>query len=121
MSNKYLGKLKKTAEQMVIQDGQMISSFLLNTPYREIVSLLLLPYAGLYCKEAEEFYGRKVVAPEIDSQIADLRNSIKIFCGKYSAYENKFLESDDEQDEYFRKLLRFDFTKSMNIHYGCIA
>lgn len=118
MGNKYLGKLKKTAERMVIRDGQTISSVLINSPYRAIVSMLLLPYAGLYCKEAEEFYGKKVVSPEIDTQIVDLRNSIKIFCGKYNALEREFLLSDEEQDDYFKSLLRFDFVRQMNIHYN---
>ena len=118
MSNKYFRKLKKTAEQMVIRDGQTIASILVNTPCNAILSMLLLPYAGLYCKEAEEFYGKKVVSPEIDSQIVDLRNSIKVFCGKYNTLEKEFLLSDEEQDEHFKSLLRFDFTKQMNIHYN---
>jgi hypothetical protein len=118
VSNKYFGKLKKAAEQMVIRDGQTISSILLNTPCSTIVSMLLLPYAGLYCKEAEEFYGKKVVSAEIDSQIVDLRNSVKIFCGKYNSMEKEFLYSDEEQNEHFKSLLRFDFAKQMNTHYN---
>lgn len=118
MNKKYYGKLKKTSEQMIIRDGQTISSVMLTAPCRPVVSLLLMPYAGLYCKEAEEFYGRKVVDSTIDSQITDLRNSIKIFCDRYGRAEKAFLQSDFEQDEYFKNLLRFDFTKTMNIHYN---
>ena len=73
MNRKYGEKLKKSSERMIIHDGQTISSCLLNIPYKEIVSLLLLPYVGLYCKEAEEFLGRKVIDSNVESQITDLR------------------------------------------------
>lgn len=103
---------------MIVRDGQIISSCLLDVPYKEIVSLLLLPYVGLYCKEAEEFLGRRVINSDVESQITDLRNSIKTFCEKYNKSEKKFILTDDKQDEYFKDLLRFDFTKDMNIHYN---
>ena len=118
MNKKYYEKLKKTSEQMIIRDGQTISSVILDSPCRPIVSLLLMPYVGLYCKESEEFYGRRVLDAEIDNQITDLRNSIKVFCDKYGKTEKVFLQSDFEQDEYFKNLLMFDFTKSMDIHYN---
>ena len=87
MNKKYGEKLKKASEQMIVRDGQIISSCLLDVPYKEIVSLLLLPYVGLYCKEAEEFLGRRVINSDVESQITDLRNSIKIFCEKYNKSE----------------------------------
>lgn len=118
MNKKYGEKLKKASEQMIVRDGQIISSCLLDVPYKEIVSLLLLPYVGLYCKEAEEFLGRRVINSDVESQITDLRNSIKIFCEKYNKSEKQFILTDDKQDEYFKDLLRFDFTKDMNIHYN---
>ena len=118
MNRKYGEKLKKSSERMIIHDGQTISSCLLNIPYKEIVSLLLLPYVGLYCKEAEEFLGRRVIDSNVESQITDLRNSIKIFCEKYNKSEKQFILTDDKQDEYFKDLLRFDFTRDMDIHYN---
>ena len=116
MNKKYNGKLRKTAVQMIVRDGQTISTFLLNVPYKGVVSLLLFPYIGLYCKEAEEFFGIKVIDSMVEKQITDLRNSIKI-CDKYNKSEGKFLLIDDEQDDYYRNLLRYDFTKNWNIHY----
>lgn len=118
LNNKYLEKLKKCSEQMIFNDGRTVSSLILNMEKNAIISLLLLPYVGLYCREAQEYYNIKVLDEESDSQVIDLRNSIKVICSKYSKIENAFLESDSQQDEMFRDLLRFDFTKPMNVHYN---
>lgn len=118
MNRKYKEKLRKTAEQMIVHDGQTLSSFMLNVPYKEIISMILLPYVGLYCKEAEEFLNKRVVDSDIEKQITDLRNSVKVFCDKYNKSEKEFIQIDDTQDKYFRNLQRLDFTKTMNAHYN---
>ena len=118
MSSKYNRKLYKSAERMIASDGHAIVSLVLYAPYKTIISVLLLPYVGVYCREAQEFYKKTLMDGSVDEQITDLRNTIKIFSGKYNKTEKAFLASDNDQDEEFRGKLRFDFTKTMNIHYN---
>lgn len=118
MSKKYYLKLYKSTEKMIASDGQIITTLVLDAPYKAIISILLLPFVGLYCREAQEFYNKKLMDESVDKQIADLRNAIKVFGDKYTKAEKAFLSSDNEQDEYFKGLLAFDSLKTMNIHYN---
>lgn len=118
MDNKYIKKLKKCSEQMICNDGRIISSLVLNAPYKEIVSMLLLPYVALYCRESQEYYKLRVLDEKIDKQIIDLRNSIKLICGKYNKIENTVIESDLQQDYVFKNKLIFDSAKLLNAYYN---
>ncbi len=118
MGNKYHTKLHNSAERLIGLDGQTIESLVLYAPYKAIVTVLLLPFVGVYCFEAQEFFGKHLMNDSGDTKITDLRNAIKIFAGKYNKTEKAFLKSDGEQDDYFRELLKSDFVKSKNIHYN---
>ena len=118
MDNKYIKKLKKCSEQMICNDGRIISSLVLNAPYKEIVSMLLLPYVALYCRESQEYYKLRVLDEKTDKQIIDLRNSIKLICGKYNKIENTVIESDLQQDYVFKNKLIFDSAKLLNSYYN---
>ena len=118
MNRKYDAKLKKCTEQLISNDCRTISSFLYNSKEFGIFFLLILPYVALFCREAQEHYKVNVLDKELNDQMHDLRNTIKLLSGKYNKTENKFLEVDDLQDQYFKEQLVYDFTKELNIHYN---
>lgn len=83
-----------------------------------IIGMVLLPYLALFFKEAQEQFSTCVIDKDLDEQLHDLRNSIKLLSGKYNKTETIFLEMDSQQDQFFKDLLTFDFTKELNIHYN---
>ncbi len=118
MNNEYYWALKKRTEQLIVQDGVTIKSLLTMKTHNSIISLLLLPYVGLFCREAEEYYGINFVDSQVEKQLMDIRNAIKIFSEKYNKSEHSFLQVDSKQDDYFRRALKYSFTRKMNIHYN---
>ncbi len=118
MKKNYQQKLIKSAEEMIISDGITLMRLFLNTKYLGIVSLSVLPFVGLYCREAQEFFGMKCLDSIADEQVSDLRNTIKSICKRYNSAEKTVLEFDNLQDEYFRDKVKIDVLKKMNVHYN---
>ena len=118
MKNNYESKLKKCTELLITNDSKTISSLMLASKKPSIISMVLLPYLALFLKEAQEHFSTRVIDKEFDEQLDDLRNSIKLLSEKYNKTETKFLEIDFQQDQHFKDLLTFDFTKELNIHYN---
>ena len=114
----YESKLKKSTELLITNDSKTISSLMLASNQSSIIGMVLLPYLALFFKEAQEHFCTSVVDKELDDQLHDLRNSIKLLSGKYNKTETKLLDMDFQQDQYFKDLLTFDFTKELNIHYN---
>lgn len=82
------------------------------------MSNMLLPYIALFLRSVEEFCNARIVDEEIEKQVYDLRNGLKLFSDRYSKAKQKVLRIDEEQDNYFKSQLRFSFTKNLNIHYN---
>lgn len=78
----------------------------------------LVTYMALFCRSLQEYYDIPMISEEIDSEIYDIRNSIKLYGERYGKSKKQFLESDEIQDEEFRNMLRFDWSKERNIHYN---
>ena len=83
-----------------------------------IFSMGIIPYMALFCRSVQEYLGTELINPEIDSEIYDIRNRIKVYGDKYGKGKKLFLLSDEKQNDEFREKLRFEFTKSLNIHYN---
>lgn len=83
-----------------------------------IFCMEIIPYMALFCRSFQEYYGMELISKDVDSEIYDIRNSIKIYGDRYGKSKKKFLVSDESQDEEFREQLRFDFTKNLDIHYN---
>lgn len=118
MCNGYSLKLKKYSEQLISHDCATVSALFSAATNNSVLLLLLLPYVALFCREVQEFYEIKMLDIESETRILDLRNTIKQVCSRYNKTENSFIESDAQQDQEFREMLRFDFTKTWNIHYN---
>ena len=83
-----------------------------------ITSLCIIPYYALFCRSFQEYSGLKIIDPEYDSQVCDIRNGIKTFSERYARSQKRFLATDEQQNEEFRELLQFNFMKDWNIHYN---
>lgn len=91
---------------------------IINSVRHPIFSSEMIPYIALFCRSLEEYTGQQFLTSELDSQIYDIRNSIKTFSKEYRKGKKRFLRSDNSQDAEFRERLRFEFTKDWNIHYN---
>lgn len=112
------GLLNKCSKQLIEEDGKTLISYALATKNDGMLALSLLPYFALYCRSAQEFFGKRVIDNEIDKQINDIRNGLKIYSGRYSKGKDATLYSDKQQNQIFKDMLRFSFMKSWNIHYN---
>lgn len=89
--------------------------------YREpIINLGMIPYFALACCSVSEYTGWSFediegVSPEF---LPSIRNNLKLWQDRYSRVAKGFLQTDDTQNGLFREQLRFEFTKSLNIHYN---
>ena len=86
--------------------------------HEPITNLCIIPYFALFCRSYQEYAGLTVIDPEIDSQVYDIRNSIKTFSDRYARSKKRFLTTDEQQNKDFRELLRFGFMKDWNIHFN---
>ncbi len=87
---------------------------------KPIVSLGMLPYFTLACCSVSEFTGWSFegIAGVSSEFLPSIRNNLKLWQDRYSRVAKGFLQTDDTQNGLFRDRLRFEFTKSLNIHYN---
>ena len=83
-----------------------------------IFDMHMIPYMALFCRSYQEYAGIELINPEVDSEIYDIRNSIKIYGERYGKNIKRFITVDEEQDDKFKNELKFDFLKDMNIHFN---
>lgn len=83
-----------------------------------IFDMHIIPYMALFCRSYQEYTGIELINPEVDSEIYDIRNSIKIYGERYGKNIKRFITVDEEQDDKFKNELKFDFWKDMNIHFN---
>jgi len=80
------------------------------------VNLSLMPFCALFCRAAKEFLCVIDTGNEIEKEVKDIRDGLKIFTDRYSKGRRMAFDSDAHQNELFRDKLRFSFTKKLNIH-----
>ena len=78
----------------------------------------MIPYLALFCRSVGEYYNITLMTEEVDSEIYDIRNSLKSFSDKFGKSNKRFLLSDQKQDEEFRSKLHFNFLKTHNLYYN---
>ncbi len=118
MNISYKDLLKKCSKQLIEEDGKTLNNIVLSVCNDGMILLALLPYFALYCRSVQEFFGETIIESDVDKQINDLRNGLKIFSGKFSKGSEAALNSDKHQNKIFKDMLRFEFMKSLNVHYN---
>lgn len=83
-----------------------------------IFCMEIIPYLALFCRSFQEYANIELIDKEVDSEIYDIRNSIKIYGNRFGKSKEQFLKADEKQDDEFKDKLRFDFAKKLNIHYN---
>lgn len=117
MSDIQDAKYKMCTLLLIRNDCETLKEIVLKFP-NPIFSMTIIPYMALFCRSVQEYYGTELINKDVDSEIYDIRNSVKMYGERYGKSKKQFLASDERQDEEFKNLLRFDFTKNLNIHYN---
>lgn len=115
MNENALGKLYTL--KLIQNDSETLKQ-ICQSIWNPVFSMCIIPYLALFCRSVQECLNVSIVSPEIETEIYDIRNGIKIFGEKYGKGRKRFLDSDEKQNEESRDMLRFEFTKSLNIHYN---
>lgn len=53
--------LKGCSKQLIEEDGKTLINFALSVQDDGMIALSLLPYFALYCRSAQEFFGKKLL------------------------------------------------------------
>jgi len=89
-----------------------------------IISLAFLPLYALFVEEMNNTIGEKGRVFDISNdspfKIGAVRAKLKLFADEKRIGKSKkrMLELDESQDIIFKKKLRFNFTRNLNIHYN---
>lgn len=110
-------KLKKCSEALIKEDGITLVKLILSVK-NGIFALSIIPYVALYCRSVQEFFGEHIIDGDMDSQINDLRNGLKLYSEKYNKLKNATLASDEQQNNIFKSKLKFKTMQDWNIHYN---
>lgn len=102
---------------LIQNDCETLKKIILNI-HDPIFCMEIIPYLALFCRSFQEYCNMDLINKDVDSEIYDIRNSIKIYGERYGKSKKEFLESDRKQDDEFRDGLRFDFAKNLNIHFN---
>ena len=102
---------------LIQNDCESIKQLVLNY-HDSIFCMRIIPYMALFCRSFQEYADTELISPEVDEEIYDLRNSIKIYSERYGKNIKRFIAVDEEQDEEYKSQLKFDFLKKMNAHYN---
>ena len=102
---------------LVQNDCESIKQLVLNY-HDSIFCMRIIPYMALFCRSFQEYADIELISPEVDEEIYDLRNSIKIYGERYGKNIKRFVAVDEEQDDEYKRQLKFDFLKKMNVHYN---
>lgn len=111
-------QLNKCSEQLLMQDGIALGSYVLSSTENGVIIQSLVPFIALYCRSAQEYFGERIIEDETDKQVNDIRNGLKLYSDRYSKAKSVVLDLDHEQNTVFKNMLRFDFMKNWNIHYN---
>lgn len=102
---------------LIQNDCESIKQLVLNY-HDSIFFMRIIPYMALFCRSFQEYAEIELISPEVDAEIYDLRNSIKIYCERYGKNKKRFMAVDEEQDDEYKSQLKYVFLKNMNVHYN---
>ncbi len=102
---------------LIQNDCESIKQLVLHY-HDSIFCMRIIPYMALFCRAFQEYDEIELISPEVDAEIYDLRNSIKIYGERYGKNKKRFMTVDEEQDDEYKIQLKFDFLKTMNANYN---
>lgn len=103
------------SKELISNEGKIISNLCLSVR-NSAIALSIIPFCALYCKSAKEFFNVKSTNNDVEDDVRDLRNGLKIFVDKYSKGLRMTTKSDYQQDEEFKSRLRFKILRKFNFH-----
>lgn len=103
---------------LLLQDDCETLKAIASTVRDPIISLFMIPYYALFCKSFQELTNSNLLDEEKDIEIANLRNSIKNMEKRFGKLTSIYSTIDAEQDEYFRRQIRFGLGNILDIHYN---
>lgn len=106
-----------STEKLIFNDSETLKSFALSIK-NPIYNMFILQYYALFCSALKEYINHDLLSSKNDSENAKLRNIIKIFEDKFGKIKNMFLSIDEEQDDDFQSLVKFDFIKNHNLYFN---
>lgn len=112
----YCNKLRQHSKELIKRDGKSLVDLLLHI-HDSTVNLSLIPFCALYCRSVKEFLGVEDLESDTEKEVKDIRNGLKIFTGKYSKGKNMAFNSDYQQNQRFKNMLRFSFLKYFRFLY----
>ena len=73
----YCSVLRVHSKELIAQEGKTLTDLLLNV-HNSAVNLSLIPFCALYCRSAKEFFGEENTESEIEKEVKDIRNGLKV-------------------------------------------
>lgn len=109
--------LCKALTFLLIQNDCETLKTLLLTIQDPVFSMGILPYLALFCKAFQEYTNVELINNNVNSEISNIRNSIKMFENRYGKIKNSILAINSNEDDSYKKQLRFGFLRKFNVHY----
>lgn len=107
--------LNTYSKELISNEGEIILNLYLSVR-NSAIALSIIPFCALYCKSAKEFFNIKSTNNDVENDVRDLRNGLKIFVDKYSKGLRMTMKSDYQQDEEFKSRLKFKILGKFNFH-----
>lgn len=103
-------ELSKRARELIFHDGLVLLK-LVQEIQDGFFCLSWIPFAALYCKSAKELLDLSTTNKEIEQEVNDIRNGIKIFTEKFRKSKKMAVESDFHQDRLFSRTNLFYYER----------
>lgn len=111
-----LSKLERLISIRIIQEDVEAIYSLLKTETDSIFAMEVIPYYVLFVQSCQEYMEKNFLPESMEKDFKDIRNHIKAYAERFGKSQRRVLSVDDTQNEDFKKQLRFEFLKTMNIH-----
>lgn len=113
-----LSELERLISIRIIQEDTEAIYSLLETERDATFAMGIIPYYVLFVQSCQEYMGKNFLPESMEKDFKDIRNHIKVYAERFGKSQRRVLSVDDTQNEDFKKQLRFEFLKTMNIHFN---
>lgn len=111
-----LSKLERLISIRIIREDAEAIYSLLKTERDSIFAMEIIPYYVLFVQSCQEYMENNFLPESMEKDFKDIRNHIKAYAERFGKSQRRVLSVDDTQNEDFKKQLRSEFLKTMNIH-----